>query len=80
MEEEIFEILAAVLPETLEGWLGFAFLACALVSLVIPEPSETAHPLWKAGYRLISICGLGAGKLRAAGRLGKIGSIFRRRK
>ncbi len=79
-EDEIFEIILAYLPDTVEGWLALLFGACALVSLFVPAPPENCHPAWKIGHRLICIFGLGAGRLRSAGRLGKIGRLFRRKK
>ena len=78
-EEELLDLLFAFLPETLEGWLGFALLACALVSLAVPAPAEDSHPAWKITHRLISLLGLGAGRLRVSGRLGKLGRLFGRK-
>lgn len=75
-EDDLLELVVAFLPETLEGWAAVAVLACLVVSLVVPAPSEDSHPAWIIGHRLIRILGLGAGKLRGAG---KIGKLFRRR-
>lgn len=74
-ESEIIEFILAYLPETLESWAGLVMAGCAILSLALPAPAEDAHPLVRAGHRLICIVGLGAGKLRAAGKLGKIGRI-----
>lgn len=78
-EEELLEIIFAYIPATFEGWMGVAVAACALVSMAVPAPDETSHPAWKIGHRIISIIGLGAGKLRAAGKLGKIANAIRRK-
>ena len=79
-EDEIVELLVAFLPETVEGWLAVAVLACLVVSLVVPKPPENCHPAIRLGHRLICMIGLGAGRLRGAGRIGKIGALLRRRK
>ena len=74
-ESEILEFILAYLPETFEGWAGLVMALCAILSLALPAPAENAHPLVRFGHRLMRIAGLGAGKLRAAGRLGKIGKL-----
>lgn len=79
-EDEILELLAYLAPETLEGWLAAAVIICAVAAVAVPPPPEDAHPLWKIVHRIISIVGLGAGKMRAAGRIGKLGQLFRRKK
>lgn len=82
-EDELLELLAMLAPETLEGWLAIGVIICAIVAVAVPKPAENAHPVWKVCHRVISICGMGAGKMRAAGKIGKIGSlaaIFRRKK
>lgn len=79
-EDEILELLAYLAPETLEGWLAAAVIICAVAAVAVPPPAEDAHPLWKIVHRIISIVGLGAGKMRAAGRIGKLGQLFRRKK
>lgn len=78
-EEELVEVVLAYMPETFEGWAAVGVTICALVSLAVPAPAEDSHPVWKIGHRIISIIGLGAGKLRAAGKIGKIASVLRRK-
>lgn len=81
-EDELIELLTFLAPETLEGWLAWLVIICAFLAVALPAPAGNAHPLWKVSHRLISIIGLGAGKMRAAGKLGKIGkiaSIFRKK-
>lgn len=74
-EEEFLLLLVEWLPENPEA-LGAAIMAlCALLSLVLPKPAEDAHPLLKIGHKIILILGMGAGKLRAAGKIGKLGKI-----
>lgn len=77
-EDEILELLLNFLPESLEGWLGMGLAVCAILSLILPPPAEDAHPAYRIGHRLICIFGLGAGKLKAAGKIGKIGTLLRR--
>lgn len=79
-EQEVIELLIAFLPETIEGWLAVAIMACLVLSLVLPAPSEDCHPAVKFGHRLICILGMGAGKLKSAGKIGNIGSLFRRKR
>ena len=82
-EDEILELLLNFLPESWEGWLGTVIAIAAVLSLVLPAPAEDAHPAYRIGHRLICIFGLGVGKLKAAGKLGKIariGSILKRTK
>lgn len=79
-EDEIVELLAAFLPETLEGWAAVAVLACAVAAVALPRPPENCHPAIRLGHRLICIVGMGAGRLRSAGRIGRMDGIFRRKK
>lgn len=79
-EAELVDLMVAFLPETVEGWLASAVLCCLVLSLVLPCPRENSHPAYKIAHRLIGIVGLGAGRLRAAGKIGKITGIFGRKK
>lgn len=79
-EEDIIHLLFEVLPATWEGWLGIVIVVCAILAVVLPKPSDDAHPLIHLGYRLICIFGLGVSRLRGGGKLGaiaKIGSLLR---
>lgn len=79
-EAELLDMLAALAPEGWEGWLALGFGLCALLSVILPEPPESAHPALKCGHRALCILGLGASRLKAAGRLGKVArlaSMFR---
>lgn len=78
LEAELLELLAALVPEGWEGWLALGFGLCALLSVILPEPSESAHPALKCGHRALSVLGLGASRLKAAGRLGKLVSLGKR--
>ena len=79
-EDDLLELLTAFMPETLEGWLAVAVIICAIVAVAMPTPPENAHPAVKVCHRIICIFGMGAGKMRAAGKLGKLAGIFRRKK
>lgn len=82
-EDDLLELLTAFMPESLEGWLALAVVICAIVAVAVPPPPDWAHPAVKGCHRIICILGMGAGKMRAAGKLGKIGKlagIFRRKK
>lgn len=82
-EAELLDLLMGLMPEDWEGWLAAGFGLCAILSLIIPAPAKNAHPVLKCGHRTLCILGLGAGRLKAAGRLGKIGRLamlFRRQK
>lgn len=76
-EEELLEVLLAFLPESFEGWAATVVSVSALLSFILPEPADDAHPVLRMGHKLISVMGLGATKLRAAG---KIGAVLRKRK
>lgn len=76
-EEELIEFLMAFWPESLEGWLAYVMLASAILSYVLPKPSDDAHPILRAGHRFVCILGCGATKLRAAG---KVAGALRRKK
>lgn len=78
-ETQIAELLVEYLPESAEGWLGLLLLACALVSIAVPAPSGDSHPAWKVCWRIICVAGLGAGKIRTAGKLGTIAGILRKK-
>lgn len=80
MEElELVELILGYLPETLEGWAGIGLVICAILSIALPAPAEDAHPLVHAGHKIIRILGLGAGRLRTSGKLGKLVNIIRRK-
>lgn len=79
-EEDLLEVLTAFMPETLEGWLALAVILCAFLAIILPAPKEGSHPAWKTCHRAICILGMGAGKLRAAGKIGKIAGLFRSKK
>lgn len=76
-EEELVEFLLAFLPESFGGWLGAGMAISAILSLILPKPAENSHPAWKICHRAICVFGLGAGKLKAAGRLAKAGTLIR---
>lgn len=81
-EDEIIEILLGIMPESLEGWLGVSMAISALLSIILPAPSENAHPVLKIGHKAICVLGLGAGKLKGMGKIGaiaKIGAAIRRK-
>ncbi len=69
-EEDLLEILLAFLPESFEGWAATVVSVSAILSFILPAPAENAHPALRIGHRLIGILGLGATKLRAAGKIG----------
>lgn len=71
-EEELVEFLLAFFPETWEGWLGAVMAVSAVLAYVIPAPDENAHKLVKVGHKLLCVMGLGASKIRAAGKIGRI--------
>lgn len=71
-EDELLELLLACLPESLQGWLASVVAVSALLSFILPRPEPQAHPLLKAGHKIISVLGLGATKLRAAGKIGQL--------
>ena len=82
-EDELLELLLNFLPESLEGWLGTVIAIAAVLSLVLPAPAEESHPAYKICHRLICVFGLGAGRLKAAGKLGKLaklGTVLRGKK
>lgn len=74
-EEELLEIILTFLPESLEGWIGTGMALSAVLSLILPAPADDSHPAYKVCHRAICIFGLGASKLRAAGKLGKLAKI-----
>lgn len=81
-EEELLELLVALVPESFEGWMAIMVTASAILSIILPKPSDDAHPLVRIGHKAICLIGLGAGRLKAAGKIGaiaKIGSALRRR-
>lgn len=75
-EEELLELLLAFLPESLEDWAAYVVTVSAILSFILPTPADDAHPLLKAGHKAICVFGLGATKLKTAG---KIGQIFRKK-
>lgn len=79
-EDDLLELLTAFAPETLEGWLALGVIICAIVAVAVPAPPENAHPAIRGCHRIICILGMGAGKMRAAGKLGKLAGIIRRKK
>ena len=82
-ETELLELLEFFAPETLEGWLAAGVIICAVLAIVLPHPGEDSHPAWRLCHKIICVVGIGAGRMKAAGRLGKIGKltgIFRRKK
>ena len=82
-EDDLLELLTAFAPETLEGWLALGVIICAIVAVAVPPPAENSHPAWKVCHRVICIFGMGAGRMRAAGKIGKLGklaAVFRRKK
>lgn len=74
-EEELLELLISFAPERLESWAPIVVTASAFLSFILPKPKEDAHPLVRAGYKVICVFGLGAGRLKAAGKLGKLAKI-----
>ena len=74
-EDELVELLLNFLPESLEMWLGAGMAISAVLSMVLPAPAENSHPAYRICHRAICIFGLGASKLRAAGKLEKLGKI-----
>lgn len=71
-EEELLELLVSFAPESLEGWMAIAVTASAILSYILPKPKEDAHILVRTGHKIICVLGLGATKLRAAGKVGQI--------
>lgn len=69
-EEELLEILLAFLPESFEGWAATVVSVSALLSFILPKPADDAHPVLRIGHKFICVMGLGATKLRAAGKIG----------
>lgn len=57
MDVDTFELFIAYLPESFEGWVLFAIVACALLSAVWPKPAETAHPFWRGLHALVNAIG-----------------------
>lgn len=70
-EEELIELLLGFVPEAVWPWLGFVCVISAVLSVVLPAPSANAHPLLKAGYKLVCVLGIGACKIRATGKMVK---------
>lgn len=77
-EAELLDMLAGLAPEGWEGWLALGFGLCALLSVLLPEPPENAHPALKCAHRALCLLGLGASRLKAAGRLGKLARLGKR--
>lgn len=71
-EEELLELLVSLAPDSLEGWLAIVVTASAFLSYILPKPKEDAPILIRTGHKIISVLGLGATKLRAAGKVGQI--------
>lgn len=78
-EDDFLELLDFFMPESVEGWLAAGMIVCAVLAAILPEPDEKAHPAWKFCHKAIQICGMGAGKMKAAGRLGKLTGIWRKK-
>lgn len=74
-EEELLEIIMTYLPESLEGWIGTGMAISAVLSLILPAPAEDSHRAYKICHRALCIFGLGASKLKAAGKIGKLAKI-----
>lgn len=70
-EEELIELLMAFVPESFEGWLAYVIPISAILSYILPAPPENAHPVVKAGHKMLFILGIGASKIRAAGKVAK---------
>lgn len=75
-EEDLFELILTFTPGSLEGWLATVVTISAFLSFILPKPDEDAHPLLRAGHKVICVLGLGATRLRAAG---KVGGILRKK-
>lgn len=58
MDEDLFELFMAYLPESLAAWAGFAIVFCAVVAVFWPKPEENAHPFWKGLHALVNAIGL----------------------
>lgn len=71
-EEELLELLVSFAPESLQSWLALVVTVSAFLSFILPKPKADAHPLVCAGHKLICVLGLGAARLRAAGKIGRI--------
>lgn len=54
MDEELFDLVLAYLPDSFEGWIGAAIVFCAVLAALWREPAETAHPLWRGLHRLVN--------------------------
>ena len=74
-EDDLLELLTAFMPESYEGWLAYLVILCAIIAVAVPRLPENCHPALRIGHRIICILGMGAGKIRAAGRIGKLGSL-----
>lgn len=74
-EDDFLELLDFFMPETLEGWLAAGMIVCAVLAILLPHPDEDSHPAWRLCHKIICVVGMGAGKMKAAGRLGKIGKL-----
>lgn len=54
MDEELFDLLLAYLPDSFEGWIGLAIVFCAVLASFWPKPSEKAHPFWRGLHSLVN--------------------------
>lgn len=74
MDEDLFNLFLAYLPESFEGWVFFAIVICALLSAVWPKPAETAHPFWHGLHALVNAIGFNIRHARNMPRAQKKGS------
>lgn len=78
-DEALLDLIWEILPQTWEGWIGTVLVVCAILAAFLPSPGKKAHPIWKTCHRIICCLGLGAGRLRSSGKIGKVVKLFRKK-